>query len=170
MDKILNSIPLYILIPAGVVVVIFLALLIAKAFLEGREISFWPPKIGPRPTTKIDNMTTGAVTKIKPVDTIKYDARLTADIPEPRSIPALNDRDIGSMRPLEVIARTNHSVIEKCICDGEYYVLKRTDLAVCQPETMKQLVGKEFIGYGGLHATIATPLRVWTENNYVCEL
>jgi serine/threonine protein kinase len=172
MDRILSSIPLYVLIPVGIFVLVLLAVLIAKAFYEGREISFWPPKIGPRPNQeKIEGTTTGGVTKLKnSVAASKYDTRLTSEPLEPRRVSILNDKDISSIRSLEVIAKTNHSVIEKCIYKGEYYVLKKTDEKVCQPEALAHLVGKEFVGYGGPRATITTPMRVWVQDNYVWEL
>jgi hypothetical protein len=45
----MGTIPLYILVPAGSVLLVVVAALVYMGLREGREISFWPPRIGPRP-------------------------------------------------------------------------------------------------------------------------
>lgn len=45
----MSSIPLYILVPAGSVLLVVLVAIVYMGLREGREISFWPPRIGPRP-------------------------------------------------------------------------------------------------------------------------
>jgi len=52
MDRIVNAIPSYLLIPIIIVGFLLLVALIWKSLREGREISFWPPRIGPRPTSQ----------------------------------------------------------------------------------------------------------------------
>jgi len=49
--ELLNSIP--ILAPIVLIIIFFIVLIYIIAFFQGREISFWPPKIGPK-TTKLD--------------------------------------------------------------------------------------------------------------------
>jgi len=53
MEKLPYGIPIYVVIPIAIALVISLLYIVIKAFNEGREVSFWPPKIGPR--TKSDN-------------------------------------------------------------------------------------------------------------------
>ena len=60
MEKLLYGIPLYVLIPVAVVLLAAVLFLVLKAFNEGREVTFWPPRIGPR--TKPDSVKENLVT------------------------------------------------------------------------------------------------------------
>ena len=48
----IKELPLYLIIPIGVILIVGVIVLVFKAFGEGREISFWPPKIGSKPEPK----------------------------------------------------------------------------------------------------------------------
>ena len=49
MAELLADIPAIVMVPVLLVVVATLAFVVVRATAEGREVSFWPPKIGPRP-------------------------------------------------------------------------------------------------------------------------
>jgi hypothetical protein len=49
MGEWLKAIPWSVTAGASIVIFSFLAYLVVKAYHEGREVSFWPPRIGPRP-------------------------------------------------------------------------------------------------------------------------
>ena len=53
MDKLLYGIPIYVLMPVAIALVGIILFVVVRAFNEGREVSFWPPRIGPR--TRLDN-------------------------------------------------------------------------------------------------------------------
>jgi hypothetical protein len=46
----LHGLPVYFVAPALVILVAVVVYVILKSLREGREVSFWPPKIGARPT------------------------------------------------------------------------------------------------------------------------
>jgi len=46
----LKALPLYIAVPGAVILLGIVTVIITKALGQGREISFWPPRIGPRPS------------------------------------------------------------------------------------------------------------------------
>lgn len=48
MDRLLNDLPMYVVIPGVVIVAGILAYIVLRSLREGREVSLWPPKIGPR--------------------------------------------------------------------------------------------------------------------------
>jgi len=49
MNGLIRSIPTVVLVPTVILITGLLAYLLARAIGEGREVSFWPPRIGPRP-------------------------------------------------------------------------------------------------------------------------
>jgi serine/threonine protein kinase len=188
MDKLVYGIPLYLVLPVLLVIAIILLVVMVKAFNEGREISFWPPKIGPRPGNKEPDKRQGEVAE--PPKTISEIKGTSPDLakgtalmnyrPESKhhhreltenKLGAFEDFDVDAIRTLEVISGTEHSVIERCLVKGSQYVLKRTKAAVCQYDTLKKLVGQRFVGHeGSMSATIATPISVWAKHDYVWEL
>jgi len=48
MENLVRGIPLYFLIPIAAILTALVSFVVIKALREGREITFWPPKIGPR--------------------------------------------------------------------------------------------------------------------------
>jgi serine/threonine protein kinase len=83
----------------------------------------------------------------------------------------IKDFDINSIQILDVITKTSHSVVEKCSIGGKHYVVKRTLNSICQGDTLRQMIGREFFGKEGkVSARIATPLAVWFSDEYVWEL
>lgn len=51
MDNLMNGIPVYVALPGAAVLIALACFITVKAMREGREISFWPPRIGPRLST-----------------------------------------------------------------------------------------------------------------------
>ncbi len=51
MDSI-RSLPVYVAIPLLIILAAAIVYVIVKAFREGREVSFWPPRIGARPASE----------------------------------------------------------------------------------------------------------------------
>ena len=174
MIEILNKIPLTLLLPILIVLLIVLTVLVIKAFKEGRSFKVWGIEIGQRPDrVKIDSNTTGALTTStsetkptgEPVENYQTTHRHSL------SETNVSELDVFSAESIEVIIKTDHSVIEKRRIDGKNHVVKRTDSKVCQLEALEHLVGKKFTGYdGGVTATFATPLKVWLDDKYVWEL
>ena len=66
--------PLWLIIVVGVLVISFIIYLIIRALREGREISFWPPRIGPKVITEPTESTTASKSR--------------TDKSEPRRIPS----------------------------------------------------------------------------------
>jgi hypothetical protein len=78
------TIPVYVYVPALLVLLISVALLIRWALQEGREVSFWPPRIGTRPayprradddfpSERTEKLGSGRIHRIKlPTDQIAY--------------------------------------------------------------------------------------------------
>jgi hypothetical protein len=48
MERFVSSVPLYIVLPVAAIAAVFIVFVVLKSFKEGREISFWPPRIGAR--------------------------------------------------------------------------------------------------------------------------
>ena len=51
MSTIIYGLPIWLVAILGILVVPLVIYLIVNSFREGREISFWPPRIGSRPNT-----------------------------------------------------------------------------------------------------------------------
>lgn len=52
MDHLIQQVPLYILVPVAAILTLIISFVVIKALYEGREISFWPPRIGARTITE----------------------------------------------------------------------------------------------------------------------
>jgi serine/threonine protein kinase len=171
---ILTKIPLTLLLPILILLLIVSAVLVIKAFKEGRSFKVWGLEIGQRPDgVKIDSNTTGALTRstIEAKPTGEPIENYQANHRPSTSETNVSELDVFSADSIEVIIKTDHSVIEKRRIKGKNYVVKRTDSRVCQLEALEQLIPKEFNGYdGGVKATFATPLKVWLDDKYVWEL
>ncbi len=85
--------------------------------------------------------------------------------------PKQIDLDLKSVQVIELVSTTEYSIIEKCLVNGELYILKRTKKELCQVKALQKLVGKDFITNVGLVSiAISTPLALWTPDEYVWEL
>lgn len=106
-------------------------------------------------------------------DTMPIEAQIQARIEASENQSKSREINISlkDIKVTELIVETKHSLIQKCLVDGETYVLKRTKEELCQIRSLKKLVGREIIGY--MHSTtlkIATPSAVWLFDGYVFEL
>jgi hypothetical protein len=63
MENLIRSVPSAILVPAVLVVMALLGYLFVRSLGEGREVSFWPPRIGPRPKLPQEQTTASAPSK-----------------------------------------------------------------------------------------------------------
>jgi hypothetical protein len=66
MDNLVSGIPVYLVIPGAAVLIALASFITVKAMREGREISFWPPRIGPRVTAPSADQTSKQPTNIVP--------------------------------------------------------------------------------------------------------
>src|ERR1700744_479139 len=48
----LTSLPVYVVTPVLIILVVTIVYVVLKALREGREVSFWPPRIGPRQSSE----------------------------------------------------------------------------------------------------------------------
>lgn len=79
--------------------------------------------------------------------------------------------DLQSLQITGLISRTDYSLIETCVIDGEQYVLKRTRKELCQARIVKKLVRKELDAQGSdISMIVATPLEAWVDDEYMWEL
>ena len=173
MTDILNKVPQYVLLPVLIVVAVVVVVVMLRAFREGRSFKIWVFEIGQRPDqVKTDSKTSGALTR-STISKAVTEEPVTHQSEDLNSSPQtdVSDLDVFSADSIEVITKTDHSVIEKRRINGKNYVVKKTDARLCQPEALEQLIGKEFIGYdGAIEAVFATPLKVWVKDGYVWEL
>lgn len=173
---ILKGLPTYIVLPAVALAAVAAAFLLVKSFKEGREISFWPPRIGPRPATS---------SQPKPVQTTApTEPRATPPVPPPapaeRGALRFREPRRESMQALEIIRETDHSVIRKCSLDSAEFVLKGTRAKFCDVAALELLVSAAW--QPGPLATFpptrspscepgaAIPYMVWEQDGYVWEL
>lgn len=87
------------------------------------------------------------------------------------AVAALGSVDVTTLPPPDVFVRTRHGVIEKRSLHGRPVIVKKTKGDMCQAGTLTRLVGRVVVGYErGVSALVATPLAVWREGEYVCEV
>lgn len=180
-----NPIATTALIVAFGVLVTSVTLIYLVAFFQGREISFWPPKIGTRSTKSLSELEdtvgkiqhTGYQPATRKKETVTITPSLSQEIVQlpskckPVEVSSSVKLDLDSMSVLEVVSQTDHSIIEKCVIQGTPYILKRTDRSLCQEQALKDLVGHKISGSeGGASVVIATPIALWITDEHVWEL
>lgn len=177
-----NPIATTALLVAFGILVIFVISVYLVALFQGREISFWPPKIGGRPNKSggipesDESIGYRRIAKSKATEVAPSSAS-PLKIVQPPGISELVKATrqikphLGSINVLEVISQTDHSIIERCVIQGNLYVLKRTNRDICQEEALKDLVGQDIVGSEGtVSVVIATPVALWVTDEYVWEL
>lgn len=152
------------------------------AFFQGREISFWPPKIGARPTRSggisgSESIGYRRITPKKGAIKVAPSSSSSQKVVQPPNksnlVKATSgiEPHLGSISVLEVISQTDHSILERCIVRGSYYVLKRTNRNLCQEQALNDLVGQDIVGSEGtVSVVIATPVALWVTDEHVWEL
>jgi tRNA A-37 threonylcarbamoyl transferase component Bud32 len=169
------------------------------AFLQGREVSFWPPKIGSRPLKSQTEKSDGfSETKLRLVNS-KEDRDLKGKIhlnfgfrknqnpsdTDRKNIPIIQeliDPPIGTkpiispdfaglclenIRVIEVISNSPNAVIQKCLIEGRYFVLKRTQKRLCDDQALINLVNYSMEAHS---VAIAKPIVLWIDDQYIWEL
>jgi serine/threonine protein kinase len=198
LDKILH-LPLSIVLPTISLLVISTASLVVASFRQGREISFWPPRIGPNPATKDDLKRSARDKLVIPSPTEEYSLkslalanrhiRLDGTSETLSNEGALKvrsevspgqidwpqvDLTANSIVLLNLLSQTEHSTIHTChvrLFPERVYVVKRTTAALCQLGALQHLIscGRRRKPTSGIVRS-GVPLAAWQEGEYVYEL
>jgi serine/threonine protein kinase len=179
-------------VAVGLLIVVFVTIvgMYLVGFLQGRPLSFWPPKIGPR-EPKTNNLAPRQ--KYSDTSAVPQNLRLSSPLdappptsnsspfagefvyPEAKSEPDVTVPDLAvDLQGLfcdSIISQTAHSIIEKCTIQGVHYVLKRNSKELYDVKAITTLMSTMSHPVSGSidFVTIATPLALWIDE-YIWEL
>jgi serine/threonine protein kinase len=177
------------LVLGGALLALLSAILIfVVAMLQGREISFWPPKIGRKEATSNDDKSRSREIEIPRPPLQSPHATRSSDpdfeiSPSATHLGSRYPRNKGSPAVIapglsirlqdlictSIICETHHGIIQECAIAGNKYVLKRTEKNVYDDSAMCKLTA-DFGNCRRGSAEIALPLAIWIEDNCVFEL
>jgi serine/threonine protein kinase len=191
--KLLSSNPLVanVLLVILSIVITVLSSIYLIAFIQGREISFWPPKIGQRlgrtkeqskpnissaidqslssPSFAYNEISQGSTEKsIDILSSARYSL-------VKKNLVGSTDRglDIDSLSILELLAQTKYSTSVKCLVNNTPYLLKRTRKSFCDIEALKRLIGVHVNSRARsnrVKVKLIFPISVWVDAENVWEL
>jgi hypothetical protein len=181
-DKLLQ-LPPAVLISTFVTLFLCVVILVIVAFRQGREISFWPPRIGPKLTATPSKSTSPEPEPLPDTSeqlSVVRQARIAPNrrvTPTPTPTPSspIPWADIrlysDTIVTLELLSQTDHSTIHTCRLSPPNpvgtFVLKRTISALSDFEALQKLVA---VSRKRLSPLSVIPLAVWKEGKYVFEL
>jgi hypothetical protein len=93
-----------------------------------------------------------------------------------RGIPAANSRERPLVNPAQIkfkglLFETPHGRIEEVSLHGSRFVLKKTRSDLVDTKALQKLENQQIAAsFGNSSVTIATPLKIWEEENHICEL
>jgi hypothetical protein len=183
MAEVLKSLPPLVLVLLGMPVVLLVAGIVVWALREGREVSFWPPRIGPRPAPQIQDTKKsapaaeprrdGGLDPVRPVNEVQgVEKALTSfDAAAGEGPHWVGGRrlDLSKIIELELIGKTEHSQIFTCRVPElghETLVLKSTKRELCDVNAVGMIADAP----PHMHEAFVLPMAVWTRGDRMFEL
>ena len=143
LSHLLHLLPDEFLAIAGIVAVGLITALVVLSFREGREISFWPPRLGPRPDSSKKSQPSSSDERIDG-DSItprpRTERRLSSKSRMTRSDVIFERVELDCLKQIRVIERTDHSIIQTCLYNDTNVVVKRTREDLCDLDALSILI------------------------------
>src|SRR5919106_1658601 len=158
---------------AVLAVIVLVALTMSViAFREGRNVSFWPPRVGPRPSAASELRSQQEADKAAP-STIRrrYGQHISNDpaiavsgIPDTSAQQPLSNRRLYLKTPNAIIESAKLGFDTKCI-------VKSTSKHLVDADALRMLVNRDISEFcQRTSMSVLTPAKIWTENGKICEL